>query len=219
MEVIAGFTELSDDELAAFIADRGLAMDLADIQFCRAYFAEEGLEQVQPVLFHAVHIHLALDGAGVDLLGLVEAGENALLLQPLRADGAHVHEAHGLLVAAQLVALAMAFERPADVEVIDGFTEFSDDELATCTSGRSPWLMSCMHSLAESARWSNWPGRNSTANTAAPLASGSSKVAMSDCGSENTVVIAAWPWTWPTSSSAAPTLPRRGATRPSPRSR
>ena len=47
--------------------------------------------------------------------------------------------------------------------------------------------MSWMHSLAESARWSNWPGRNSTANTAAPLASGSSKVAVSDCGSENTV--------------------------------
>ncbi len=42
VEVIDGFTALSDDELAAFIADRGLAMDLADIQFCRAYFAEEG---------------------------------------------------------------------------------------------------------------------------------------------------------------------------------
>ena len=26
--------------------------------------------------------------------------------------------------------LAMAFERPADVEVIEGFTAFSDDELA-----------------------------------------------------------------------------------------
>ncbi|MEY8459618.1 phosphoribosylformylglycinamidine synthase [Eggerthellaceae bacterium 24-137] len=42
VEVIAGFTELTDDELADFIAERGLAMDLADIQFCRAYFAEEG---------------------------------------------------------------------------------------------------------------------------------------------------------------------------------
>ncbi len=42
VEVIEGFTELTDDELAAFIAERGLAMDLADIQFCRAYFAEEG---------------------------------------------------------------------------------------------------------------------------------------------------------------------------------
>lgn len=42
VEVIDGFTEFSDDELAAFIAERGLAMDLADIQFCRAYFAKEG---------------------------------------------------------------------------------------------------------------------------------------------------------------------------------
>ena len=32
--------------------------------------------------------------------------------------------------------------------------------------------MSWMHSLAESARWSNWPGKNSTANTAAPFAAG-----------------------------------------------
>ena len=42
VEVIEGFTAFSDDELARFIDERGLAMDLADIQFCRAYFAEEG---------------------------------------------------------------------------------------------------------------------------------------------------------------------------------
>ena len=42
VEVIEGFTAMDDDALAAFIAERGLAMDLADIQFCRAYFAEEG---------------------------------------------------------------------------------------------------------------------------------------------------------------------------------
>ena len=42
VEVIEGFTGFSDDDLASFIAERGLAMDLADIQFCRAYFAEEG---------------------------------------------------------------------------------------------------------------------------------------------------------------------------------
>ena len=55
------------------------------------------------------------------------------------------------------------------------------------TSGRSPWLISWMHSLAESARWSNCPGRYSTANTAAPSAAGISKAATSDCGSLNTV--------------------------------
>ena len=38
--------------------------------------------------------------------------------------------------------------------------------LAERTAGRSPAEMSWTHSLAEAARWSNWPGRYSTANTA-----------------------------------------------------
>ena len=60
--------------------------------------------------------------------------------------------------------------------------------VAERTSGRSPWLMSWTHSRAESARWSNWPGRNSTAKTTAPSAtSGISSVAMSVWGSEKTV--------------------------------
>ena len=41
VEIVEGFTKLSTDELAQFIADRGLAMDLADITMCRDYFAEE----------------------------------------------------------------------------------------------------------------------------------------------------------------------------------
>ena len=78
------------------------------------------LEEVQPVLLLAIDIHLALDGAGVDLLGLVEAGENALFLQPLRADGAHVHEADRLLIAAELVAqLQIAVEGGLHVGVGD----------------------------------------------------------------------------------------------------
>lgn len=32
---------MSDADLEQFIADRGLAMDLADLQFCRAHFTEE----------------------------------------------------------------------------------------------------------------------------------------------------------------------------------
>ena len=59
--------------------------------------------------------------------------------------------------------------------------------VALRTSGRAPWLISWMHSLALSARWSNWPGRYSTANTTPPRASGISNVATSDCGSLNTV--------------------------------
>ena len=42
VEVLDGFRELDADELAAFIADRGLAMDQADIAFCQRYFQEEG---------------------------------------------------------------------------------------------------------------------------------------------------------------------------------
>ena len=41
VETVEGFTHYSDTQLADFIAERGLAMDLADSQCCRAYFAEE----------------------------------------------------------------------------------------------------------------------------------------------------------------------------------
>ena len=42
VETIEGFLDLSQDQLQAFIDERGLAMDLADITFCQQYFAEEG---------------------------------------------------------------------------------------------------------------------------------------------------------------------------------
>ncbi|MEG2024906.1 MAG: phosphoribosylformylglycinamidine synthase, partial [Gordonibacter sp.] len=42
VETIDGFLALDEAGLAAFIAERGLAMDLADIVFCQKYFAEEG---------------------------------------------------------------------------------------------------------------------------------------------------------------------------------
>ena len=42
VEVLDGFLELSEAELQAFIDERGLAMDLADIKFCQEYFASEG---------------------------------------------------------------------------------------------------------------------------------------------------------------------------------
>ena len=41
VEIIDGFLELDQGGLAAFIKDRGLAMDLADITFCQEYFAGE----------------------------------------------------------------------------------------------------------------------------------------------------------------------------------
>ena len=42
VEVLDGFLELSEAELQAFIDERGLAMDLADIKFCQEHFAGEG---------------------------------------------------------------------------------------------------------------------------------------------------------------------------------
>lgn len=41
VEVLEGFCELDEDGLRDFIAQKGLAMDLADIQFCQQYFKDE----------------------------------------------------------------------------------------------------------------------------------------------------------------------------------
>mgnify|MGYP003291151609 CR=1 FL=1 len=38
VEILSGFTDLTEDELKDFIHSRGLAMDLADISFCQEYF-------------------------------------------------------------------------------------------------------------------------------------------------------------------------------------
>ena len=42
VEVLDGFLELDRDGLAAFIAERGLAMDVNDLAFCQRYFSSEG---------------------------------------------------------------------------------------------------------------------------------------------------------------------------------
>lgn len=41
VEILDGFRTMGKDALAAFIVDRGLAMDLGDITFCQAYFRGE----------------------------------------------------------------------------------------------------------------------------------------------------------------------------------
>ncbi len=42
VEVIDGFRAMETEQMERFIADRGLAMDVADLEFCRQYFEEEG---------------------------------------------------------------------------------------------------------------------------------------------------------------------------------
>ena len=41
VDTLNGFTAMDDEKLAAFIASKGLAMDLDDIRFCRDYFLSE----------------------------------------------------------------------------------------------------------------------------------------------------------------------------------
>ena len=55
------------------------------------------LEHEQPVLLLAVHVHGDVDGAGVDLLALVQVGQLAALFQHLGAQRAHVHQGLGAL--------------------------------------------------------------------------------------------------------------------------
>ncbi len=95
------------------------------------------LEQEQPVLVVAVHVNLDLDGAGVDFLGLVKAGQDTVLLEPLGADGAHVHEADGLGVTAELVAhRQVTLEGGLDGGVIDGhFVQLGAERGVTAVVG------------------------------------------------------------------------------------
>ena len=44
VEVLEGFNQLDEKGLADFVAEKGLAMDLADIQFCQEYFRGEKRE-------------------------------------------------------------------------------------------------------------------------------------------------------------------------------
>ena len=55
------------------------------------------LEHQQPVLLLPVHIGGDMDGAGVDLLALVQLGQEAPLFQHLGADGGDVHQGLGTL--------------------------------------------------------------------------------------------------------------------------
>ena len=44
VETIAGFNEMDAEAGQKFIDERGLAMDLADLEFCQKYFSEESRE-------------------------------------------------------------------------------------------------------------------------------------------------------------------------------
>ena len=79
------------------------------------------LEEEQPVLVFTIHVDGHLHRAGVNFLRLVDILHNALGLEVLRANGAHVHEAHRLMLAAKFGAHSQVFvKRGLHAGVIDG---------------------------------------------------------------------------------------------------
>ena len=79
------------------------------------------LEEEQPVLVFAVHVDGHLHRAGVDFLRLIDILHNTPGLEVLRANGAHVHEAHRLMLAAKFGAHGQVFvERGLHAGVVDG---------------------------------------------------------------------------------------------------
>ena len=79
------------------------------------------LEEEQPVLVFTIHVDGHLHRAGVNFLRLVDILHNALGLEVLRANGAHVHEAHRLMLAAKFGTHGKVFvERSLHAGVING---------------------------------------------------------------------------------------------------
>ena len=60
------------------------------------------LEEEQPILIFSINVNGALHRAGVNLVGFVQTFKTAMSTQVLRTDGAHIHQAHGLVLALQL---------------------------------------------------------------------------------------------------------------------
>ena len=86
------------------------------------------LEEEQPVLFLAIVVDGHLDGTGVDLLGLIELVEFALLAEHLSSQGADVHEVHGLraadaLAVGKVLVIGILQERVLEGDLVDGGEE------------------------------------------------------------------------------------------------
>ena len=67
------------------------------------------LEHEEPVLVLAVNVYLDANGACVYLLALVKVLQNTVLLELLRGEGGNIHQAEGLVVPAELVAVSLVF--------------------------------------------------------------------------------------------------------------
>ena len=79
------------------------------------------LEQQEPGLVAILGLDRDLDGASIDLLGLVDAGQLAVCLEIARADGGNVHQRHGLVGATQLLShVQIDLARSLQLLVLDG---------------------------------------------------------------------------------------------------
>ena len=78
------------------------------------------LEHQQPVLLLAVHLGGNVNGAGVDLLTLVEFGQQAALFEGLGADGRDVHERLGALGGLLEAVDLLARGEVAVIRILDG---------------------------------------------------------------------------------------------------
>ena len=86
------------------------------------------LEEQEPVFLAAVRIHFDFHGAGVDLLGLVQFAQFALLFQELGHDGADVHEVDGLgavelFPSGQIVLIGLLEDGAGKLHAVDGGEE------------------------------------------------------------------------------------------------
>ena len=89
------------------------------------------LKEEEPILIRAINIDFYLNGASVDLLRLIQVRELACVLEPLGAEGAHVHQRYGTIFAPQLAAhLEIALEGGANGVVVDRYM------VELCAKGR-----------------------------------------------------------------------------------
>ena len=87
-------------------------------------------KQQQPRLVHAVVIHADSYAASVDFIRLIEILQNALFFQVLAANGAEIHQAHGLIFARvnirtqlQIIFVGRFDDRIADIDIIQNGAE------------------------------------------------------------------------------------------------
>ena len=163
------------------LGDRGLASLFGEVLLAELKIGQiHGEPALVDELLAGSGVHLVETGDGLDLAGHRHLGLQGFL--GLQAGLAGLDRVDHVML--------------DGVHVGVGQVAFQRVQLGGADGRALAWEMSWMHSAAESARWSNWPGRNSVANTVASPKSGRSAEASSTCGSLNTVGVACSKSSW-----------------------